>query len=611
MQHRGEIIKIAVYKSGFPITNLAKRLNKSRRWVYLMFEKKEISLDLILQIGNIIHFDFTQEINALNALRNNKHVDYENSIYWENKYLELFKNYKSLNIFFIDKIKELINIHSNIYYKDFKDFIDKWFVSKFRPAINSFIIEINTELSRDFGVVLFIAGGDAMRRYENDISFTKDIDTKLYINNVIVSDTIRQKIEEKRRIVGASFDEKTFIKDCVVSVIVKHIVKLRNYLEQNISNIFHDILQFDERNIARGTEILNFKIDKDHTIVVDILLDEDKKLKYQQFRIRENKKRIDFPVDLYSIDFRTFIGVYDNNGNIIEGSKKIHDISILDVVLQDIDDFNESYITIVDNIPVASLKFLLEDFYKTYTTPDRALARISSEKVNKDIIRFNKIKELYLRQEPRDNGGKLIIHNINKIISDLNKHQTSFRNHTNFMIFRTFLLKILNKEPINIINFNSTIKTYNDINIQNFINIYPELKLAMLDMFFYKKNMYNENLHTILEDYSSYIEDNDKIRQGYYELFSKLCSIENPDGLLRHVIMFSNPKIIAAFNQLKQIKSKYSIGIQKKIQKPKPKPTPIPKPVKVAQVQISSRGRTVNKIDYATQQPSRKRKNSP
>ena len=52
-----------------------------------------LCLDLILQIGNIIHFDFTQEINALNALRNNKHVDYENSIYWENKYLTLLEKF--------------------------------------------------------------------------------------------------------------------------------------------------------------------------------------------------------------------------------------------------------------------------------------------------------------------------------------------------------------------------------------------------------------------------------------------------------------------------------------------------------------------------------------
>ena len=62
------------------------------------------------------------------------------------------------------------------------DYIEKWFISKFRPAINSCILEINADLEK-FNVKLFISGGDAMRRYKNDISFTKDIDTKLYINN--------------------------------------------------------------------------------------------------------------------------------------------------------------------------------------------------------------------------------------------------------------------------------------------------------------------------------------------------------------------------------------------------------------------------------------------
>ncbi len=51
MQHRGEIIKIAVYKSGFSISELAKRLGKSRRWMYLMFENNTVSLDIVLQIG--------------------------------------------------------------------------------------------------------------------------------------------------------------------------------------------------------------------------------------------------------------------------------------------------------------------------------------------------------------------------------------------------------------------------------------------------------------------------------------------------------------------------------------------------------------------------------
>jgi predicted transcriptional regulator len=62
MQHRGEIIKNAVYKSGFSITELAKRLGKSRRWVYLMFENPSVSLDVVLQLEKIIHYNFSVSI---------------------------------------------------------------------------------------------------------------------------------------------------------------------------------------------------------------------------------------------------------------------------------------------------------------------------------------------------------------------------------------------------------------------------------------------------------------------------------------------------------------------------------------------------------------------
>ena len=65
MQHRGEIIKEAIYKSGYPITELAKRMGKSRRWVYLLFENPTVSIDIILQIGIIIHYNFSNEIEAI------------------------------------------------------------------------------------------------------------------------------------------------------------------------------------------------------------------------------------------------------------------------------------------------------------------------------------------------------------------------------------------------------------------------------------------------------------------------------------------------------------------------------------------------------------------
>lgn len=98
MQHRGEIIKEAVYKSGYPITELAKRMGKSRRWVYLLFENPTVSIDTILQIGNILHYDFSEDIENIKP-----HILNENSLtytrdeeYWKNKYLKLLEEYNEL-----------------------------------------------------------------------------------------------------------------------------------------------------------------------------------------------------------------------------------------------------------------------------------------------------------------------------------------------------------------------------------------------------------------------------------------------------------------------------------------------------------------------------------
>jgi len=103
MQHRGEIIKEAVYKSGVPITELAKRMGKSRRWVYQMFENSNVSLDVILQIGKIIHYDFTEEIKEFSPSQkamSNFSASYEkeelNAEYWKNKYLKLLEEYNEL-----------------------------------------------------------------------------------------------------------------------------------------------------------------------------------------------------------------------------------------------------------------------------------------------------------------------------------------------------------------------------------------------------------------------------------------------------------------------------------------------------------------------------------
>jgi predicted transcriptional regulator len=98
MQHRGEIIKVAVYKSGFPITELAKRMGKSRRWVYLLFENPIVSIDTLLQIGTIIHYDFLEEIETLKPhVLNDTSINYnKEETYWKNKYLKLLEEYNEL-----------------------------------------------------------------------------------------------------------------------------------------------------------------------------------------------------------------------------------------------------------------------------------------------------------------------------------------------------------------------------------------------------------------------------------------------------------------------------------------------------------------------------------
>jgi hypothetical protein len=103
-----------------------------------------------------------------------------------------------------------------------------------------------------------------------------------------------------------------------------------------------------------------------------------------------------------------------------------------------------------------------------------------------------------------------------------------------------------------------------DVVFQAFINKYPILSIAINDMVFFEKNIYNENLSKIEDTYSTYYEDDDPIRQGYYKLFSKLCSMENKDGLVRHVIMFSNSKILKAFNDILAINASYGPAFREK-----------------------------------------------
>jgi predicted transcriptional regulator len=105
MIHRGELVEEAVRQSGMTLTEVAKRLGKSRRHLYNLFEDPQLSIDTILQIGKIIRHDFTENVHLFpprqqSAFHENNEpytpLGEDSAEYWKNKYLLLLEKYNAL-----------------------------------------------------------------------------------------------------------------------------------------------------------------------------------------------------------------------------------------------------------------------------------------------------------------------------------------------------------------------------------------------------------------------------------------------------------------------------------------------------------------------------------
>jgi hypothetical protein len=100
----GTIIENAIRKSSFPISLLAKKMGKSRRHIYDLFERAEVSLEIVIQIGQIINYDFSNEVRELKKTPENLKYDLliePNSIkdsasFWRSKYVELLEKHQLL-----------------------------------------------------------------------------------------------------------------------------------------------------------------------------------------------------------------------------------------------------------------------------------------------------------------------------------------------------------------------------------------------------------------------------------------------------------------------------------------------------------------------------------
>ena len=71
-------------------------MHKSRQYLYNLFENPNVQLDILIEIGSIIYYDFSKDIQELKAI-NNKSVEIDNSVnYWKDRYLDILEKYNLL-----------------------------------------------------------------------------------------------------------------------------------------------------------------------------------------------------------------------------------------------------------------------------------------------------------------------------------------------------------------------------------------------------------------------------------------------------------------------------------------------------------------------------------
>ena len=111
-KHRGEIVDKVVRQSGFALNRLAKRLKISRNTLYNRFKDPELKDDFILDVGDIINYDFKRHFPDLK--REDEEDDEDrfiggNQVYLDKetvKMLELGKKYMVL----LERYNDLLGI---------------------------------------------------------------------------------------------------------------------------------------------------------------------------------------------------------------------------------------------------------------------------------------------------------------------------------------------------------------------------------------------------------------------------------------------------------------------------------------------------------------------
>ena len=106
MTHRGQTVEKIVRKSGYSLTKLAEKLYISRNTLYNRFDNANLPYRFIIEVGNVIHYDFTLDFPEIkkdpnlaseNSLFNSAKEDKAANLWRvEGKYAYLLEKYTKL-----------------------------------------------------------------------------------------------------------------------------------------------------------------------------------------------------------------------------------------------------------------------------------------------------------------------------------------------------------------------------------------------------------------------------------------------------------------------------------------------------------------------------------
>jgi hypothetical protein len=237
--------------------------------------------------------------------------------------------------------------------------IQVYIMAKLRPMINMFIKHVSDILHAKFqdDAFIFIVGGDAIRRYDYNITETKDIDTKLYYKKKSKFNTIKNMIVSE-------------LCHFVVFIAIK----------------YTEILQDTEYSSG---------------VFIKLVSDTDKSPYYLRM-IRSGK---DFPVDLFSLDYKYTIKIRVED---IDYTVK-QTLPILDIVLQQSSKEKSDVSTVIGDLNVSSLNFLISDIINTYNNRELAQGRFWNDKNNQDKARLKMLRQKVLTGMDVDANDELSV----------------------------------------------------------------------------------------------------------------------------------------------------------------------------------------------------------